>query len=439
MRIYVWGTGRYYQKIKEAVYKNNEVRLIDSNLDKKGSLIDEHIIETPNTIDQEWCDYLVVAVKDNEEIILQLKRMRVPASKIMLFEEAVKYFTCMPSIHHDGKMIGWEEWFKFSIKKKIILAVHELSHTGVPIVVKRMATLLKEMDYDVLVLAYAGGTLEKTFQEERIDYAINFWLVLDNNLELKELYSVEYMIVCTVAASRTVDYFNYYRRPIILWGHESEKKIFDEYPRPHAKNVQYVAVADRAKNAMITYWGLKSDEILNLNYFFDDVKKEKTKKYKIAVIGALCPRKAQDILGEAWGSMPIKLKEMCDVALIGSTAQTEYVNFIRNKYPELEIWGELPEKKVNELYCDIDLLICPSRDDPMPLVVTQAFQYGVPVVISDAVGQCKYVNNRINGFTFRNENVEELKDTLIWILSNIECAKKVGLAGKSIFVDNFSK
>ncbi len=441
MKIIIWGTGRYYNRIKESILYENEVRIVDSDESKWGKEIDGHEIMSPETIDRNWCHYLIVAVKNCGEIIKKLDDMAFPKQQIMLFNDAVDYFMGMPSIHKGGKTISWEEWFQKSRKKKIVLMVHELSHTGVPIVIMRTALLFKEMGYDALIWSDSGGTLEKNLQQDYLEYVIGFHCCVQNNVHLNHLDGVDLFLVGTISMTNAINYLSYTRRPIILWSHESEERAFKMYQRPTYPLVKFAAVSDRTRYAMKSWWGLEEKDIVDLNYFIenDEVDHSENETLLIAVVGSVCKRKGQDILGKAWNNVDETKRNNCRIVIVGPTPHKEYLDELKRDYPDLEVLGEVSDEELKRLYTEIDLLICPSRDDPMPSVVTQAFQQEIPVIVSTETGQSKYISNGKNGFIFESDNELELTKTIEAALDDMTRLKEIGKQGKLIYESRFSK
>ena len=90
------------------------------------------------------------------------------------------------------------------------------------------------------------------------------------------------------------------------------------------------------------------------------------------------------------------------------------------EFAEVRYIYELSQEELAEFYKQIDVLICPSRDDPMPIVVTQALQNGIPCIISNKVGQCEYFYDMEGGVIFPSENISALKQ---WIIEFATCPK----------------
>ena len=94
-------------------------------------------------------------------------------------------------------------------------------------------------------------------------------------------------------------------------------------------------------------------------------------------------------------------------------------------------------KDYHDLYDQIEVLLCPSRTDPMPLVVFDAMMHGCPVILSDTVGQKTYIENGKNGFVFETENEKELTACMKQIMDSAADFPKMSASIRKTFSDNF--
>lgn len=75
----------------------------------------------------------------------------------------------------------------------------------------------------------------------------------------------------------------------------------------------------------------------------------------------------------------------------------------------------------------------------MPVVVTQAMQYGIPCIVSDQTGQSEYINNGENGFVFKSEDIKELTRLLVFCIDNKDNMKELGSKSSEIYEKYFSE
>lgn len=113
-------------------------------------------------------------------------------------------------------------------------------------------------------------------------------------------------------------------------------------------------------------------------------KQNRDRAFRVGIIGLIYPRKAQDIFVTAVKNIPEWKKEGVSFEIVGKYLEPviDLDEVLRNN-PEIKYIGEMSQRKLGCYFATLDLLVCPSRDDPMPVVVTQAMQYGVPCIVSD--------------------------------------------------------
>ncbi|MGH9904076.1 MAG: glycosyltransferase, partial [Pyrinomonadaceae bacterium] len=79
--------------------------------------------------------------------------------------------------------------------------------------------------------------------------------------------------------------------------------------------------------------------------------------------------------------------------------------------------GVIPADKIPARLAAADLLVLPSRWDGWGLVVNEAFAAGVPVIVSDCCGAADLIDHGVNGYVFRSERVNELRDCVFDFLN----------------------
>lgn len=130
------------------------------------------------------------------------------------------------------------------------------------------------------------------------------------------------------------------------------------------------------------------------------VPREENQPLKIGVVGEISPRKGTDRLEEI-------LKHLgnfsVEISVIGEgLSDPEFAARLRQRLesPRVKFLGR---REVKSLYQEMDLLLVPSRQDPLPTVIVEAGLSGVPIVGARAGGIPEMIRDGENGFLFRNE------------------------------------
>lgn len=106
------------------------------------------------------------------------------------------------------------------------------------------------------------------------------------------------------------------------------------------------------------------------------------------------------------------------------------------KIPDVAITGFLNQSKISEAYRAADVLVLPSAEEPWGLVVNEAMNFGLPIIVSDQVGCARdLVRPGENGFIFDYRSVESLAHTLHRVASDGDLRQRFGQRSLEIIAD----
>ena len=89
-----------------------------------------------------------------------------------------------------------------------------------------------------------------------------------------------------------------------------------------------------------------------------------------------------------------------------------------------KLWGNQPVEKMPELLNCVDLLVLPSKNEGLPLIVVEALQSGANVVASD-VGGIKEVLGEENVIMLGDNFIERFSSRVVELLNTHSPAPKV--------------
>ena len=145
-------------------------------------------------------------------------------------------------------------------------------------------------------------------------------------------------------------------------------------------------------------------------------------------IGYIESRKGQDILISAIKMLPEEIRRQADFLLVGQDSSLMAQEIKKNmaNITGVTIVGRVNREQIDEILDKADVLVCPSREDPMPTVAAEAMMHGVPCLISDAVGTAVYIQDGMDGFVFCSEDTCALAEKLIQC---IRCRQELAIIG----------
>jgi len=102
--------------------------------------------------------------------------------------------------------------------------------------------------------------------------------------------------------------------------------------------------------------------------------------------------------------------------------------------------GKKYDQEKNVFYKQSDIFVFPTLYDleAFPLVLLEAMQFELPVIASNVGGIPDIVIDNETGYIVLKDNVNDLVDKLICLINDPMLQKRMGLAGKKRFEENFT-
>ena len=208
-------------------------------------------------------------------------------------------------------------------------------------------------------------------------------------------------------------------------------------------NMQIWSVGPIPKKAVQTF---RPDlQIEDLLYGVADQADRKNKVNSDSVIrfitiGYIEHRKGQDILLEAIKGLEDEFRKKAEFIFVGQNTSLMAQNLIEasGNIPEIVITGLVDREEIDTLLDRSDVLVCPSREDPMPTVAAEAMMHGLPCLISDTTGTVQYIGDGIDSIVFQSGNAEQLREMLRRCIRGSYNLKEMGRNARGVYEKYFS-
>ncbi|GFI51644.1 spore coat protein SA [Lachnospiraceae bacterium] len=447
MKLLIFGIGKYYQNRK--IYftcncNDNIIALLDNNLDMHGKNIDGIPVISPCDINRYSYDKILLMSAQASAMKKQLIEYGVREDKIWYWEEY------NAEVNHGIFKLYCGNTQLSKAQKNILIISTALYYNGGTLAAIYAAMALQMKGYNVVVAAPSG---DPDFIKETISEGINvvicpvlpyiqkeeiFWIQQFDMV----IVNVFQMILCAYEISKI--------KPVIWWIHES-KTMFENILYQFSECAKYDALSN------INIFAVSSIPRNNFNHFFPErIKnilsygipdrriqsgKGNREKMVFAIIGDVDPRKAQDIFIQAINLLEDSVKESMFFWIIGSIGTDDYSNYIKDlssKVPSVKILGKLTRNEIDNAYKEIDVVVCPSLEDPLPIVMTEGMMYGKICITSDANGTVDYIEDGKNGFICKSNDPTDLAKKMLWIINNKDKLQDIGIQARKTYEKYFT-
>lgn len=82
--------------------------------------------------------------------------------------------------------------------------------------------------------------------------------------------------------------------------------------------------------------------------------------------------------------------------------------------------GVIPNESLKSTYINNDIFILPSFFEGWGAVAVEALAYGLALVVSDNVTAKSIIKNDLNGLVFKNNSIDSLVDSIVYMINNSE-------------------
>lgn len=437
MEIIIFGTGKYYQNRRRYLKKDDIIAFLDNDVNKQGKQLDGVTIYHPEEACRLSYDYIVVMGRESfqKQMKEQLVSYGIDAARILTFAE-------WQVVHSDGTSLLYYRMdceSLFLAKKKVFLVTHELSYTGAPIVVFDMAKILKNNGYYPIITCAEDGELRK----EIVEYGIP--VIIENRINRKNKFiwdlimESEFIVLNTLEVRNLIPEFNDCGKPVIWWLHESDMSY--QYVSDMSiitnvsENIHIYSAGPLPYEAYAKHTG--NTNVKELLYGVND----REQKIVFAIVGCISYRKAQDIFVQAVECLLPEERQKAEFWVIGTCLDNEIMNIVKLKemqFSEIKVMPPMTRSKWEDVSNNVDVLVCPSRNDPMPVVVTEFIRDKKTCIVSDMTGSARYMQDEINGLICKADDAESLAEKMRWAIKNHSKLSEIGEAARKIYDEKFT-
>ncbi len=444
LRTVIFGLGKFYKYMKPQLASCPGLEIVayvDNDKRLWGTCIDGLPVAAPQRIREIQYDTVLIMSTYEEEIYAQLIELGIPESRILPWE-----------VFHTGLLSGTRKVFQGNKNGRgrgedILIISIGLNYDGGSLAAVYAAMALRDRGYRV-TLAASGGN------ERFIEEIVNEGITVNICPELPYVRDMEWVrqfdvvvinvfqMIQSAVRTRLV-------RPTLWWIHEPidvfhdiRLKQWNRIPANDLQNIDIYAVSRIAKDNFNRFYPDRVKKILH--YGIPDRNTEKQPKDAgktrliFAIIGEVCTRKAQDIFCRAVQKISGDEAEFWMIGYCGNNAFGDEVRKISAGISSIRMLGLLSREEIYGIFPHIDVVVCASREDSLPIVMTEGMMFGKVCITTDATGTADFIRDGQNGFVVPAGDDQALKEKMEWILYHRDRLADIGRNARKTYEQYFS-
>ena len=414
--------------------------------------------KTMKSLKQDGVKYTVKKVKgylgekqqENKVAALTLQESEEISFASMLTELKALSETISVSVYHEDKLQSYDA---DNPENNVLLVSHTLDLTGGPVAVRYFAKKLLEDGYNPIVISPNGGGLVDTLVEDGIPVVV-FEQFMHSGFIMKYTPLFSFAVLNTIVCAPLISRLSDCTLPVVWWIHEAKVSYHEGQlaimPATVGKNIKIYCGGEYARKMLL--WHFPNYEAQTLLYYVPDYlgESEELEQYDIgntegkivfASIGMQEQRKGQDILVNAILALPENYLKQSYFLFVGRKFYEpigDKIDYLCEKYPEnVKYIPEIAPTLLKSVYRQMDCLVCTSRDDPMPIVVTEAFLMKKAVICSENAGSAQFIEDGVNGYVYYKDDYTELLEKIKNVIKAKNELQKLGDKAREIYISNF--
>lgn len=338
-------------------------------------------------------------------------------------------------------------------KKNVLMISHDSLLGGATIAFQGVAKVLKKNGFDVTWLFLENGPMAAELSKDGISYIIDPTFT-GNDSWLKYSKSFDIIMCNTVLLWRQVDIALKEKKKVIWWIHEAEDyylknnislKYYNEESKLTVWCVGKLAQARFEKylpkiHTNILLYGMKdyAKEQCDENTLIENNEGKKI----LLSIGTIEKRKGQDILIDAIDLLEKETLQQLKIVFVGKDVEEDVYSKIENaklKYPNsIEYLGTVNREEIMRLYRQSSVVLCSSREDPMPVFMTEAMMQSKIVICSANTGTAGILKDGINGFIYCDNDEKQLANKISYVINEFDDYEEMQEQARLTYENNFA-
>lgn len=331
----------------------------------------------------------------------------------------------------------------------LLFVSHDLSLSGAPIMLYHAARWCRENGIFVVVIAPKDGPLRVKFIELGVPVVIDP-LVADGHPSFAQFArDFDCVIANSIRSKAVAPALKKEAVPVLWWIHEpgsvGEHYLREDAELRRAFPLAEFILAPSERTARI-YRPFTDRPVKTLYNAIPDLGVSRSepasgRRLRFVLLASIEPRKGQDILVQALTLLPPELLEKAEFQLGGRILDPEFwlkVDRLAAPLKNISVTGALDHADAIALMRNADVIVSPSRDEALPVVILEALSLGKALVASTVGGVLEVLVDGEDALLVRPEAPEALAAALRRLLENPDLIPQLGEKARETYERQFT-
>jgi GT2 family glycosyltransferase/glycosyltransferase involved in cell wall biosynthesis len=333
-------------------------------------------------------------------------------------------------------------------RPRVLFVSHETTLSGAPIQLVHLAGWLHRAGWDICVATPDEGPISEMLAAAGVPTVLEPTLLTDlAHARLRELcQEFDVIVANTIASWPAVRAAHQEERPALWYLHETlvAVRLIQAIPEMRSALAMADLLVTPTKQTARIYEGLAHAPIEVVPYGIPRpavLGHKQSERMRFLTLGSFEPRKGQDVLVEAIAQLDAATSAHCHFKMAGRVLDDAFYHELKTRVSGLdhvELIDALDHASALTLLNETDVVVLPSRDETMPIVILEAMGLGKAVISTDVGGVREWLRDGMNGFLVEKENPAALAKALAACAGAPGFVQQLAAAGSRTFDRHFT-
>ena len=332
---------------------------------------------------------------------------------------------------------------------RILLVSHEATLSGAPLQLVYLAEWLRRAGWRVSVIAPEDGPIGDQLRRAEVPFAVVPTLLLETDFATlrTSVRDCDVVVANTITTWQVVQAARLEHVPCIWYLHETlvGRRLITEIPQIAATLplADGIVVPTRATAAVYEAWARTAIEVVPYGIAAapDGAASRERDGLSFVTLGTFEERKGQDVLVAAIGRLNPDSQTRTSFRLAGRNLDPDFHRQLSANVARLSntvLLGPAEHAQSLALLDAADVLIVPSRDETMPIVILEALSRGKAVISTDVGGISEWLRDGLNALLVPPDDPEALRRAIEKCATDPDLVRRLAAAGKRTFERHFT-